>query len=530
MKKIGVVAGLLLVAEIAVAQEQPVCQFYTPNGQCAPAVSAPGRNAGLRTNTDLLEIRPPAQKKELIKDALYTVRLNCRNVNFNPQNNPWHLFVEKTRTTSHIIAITNTRIANNQLPTDARAALTVFSVTDSLRNSNTFLNTGCNTSFVIGGKDKIYLAATANQSDSNKPGVLTNIVFELIKITLSIGPLFTNTNFSSHWKAPLEATKDTQEPLGKIIEQLSTGVTVTKPADLYEGMTVVSTPYSRVDITISRIKSLVELGNDRFTGDFEKLIEQARGELKLNTLADAALTSQCQRFAADLISKNLAATDAAFALGYATKLFQLNRKMTLDCLGPNYALPALKYKSMWDRQGGSPYNEEDVRSYFVSTPPWPIQPNFEVVRSVPLERAISALSAYVKSAPALRSDINARLEKYFSNAVKVENFLDLFDFEVREIPPSAIAEKLAEQSRTVIGCLTSDTEGLAVFFAFKPTPAVAGAKHAPSESIALRVWLDANQKVARAKIIEDPGALERALQARGSRFCGPVEVAGGKKE
>lgn len=516
-------AGLALGSTASFGQS---CEFYLPNGECGPAVTAPDANAGLKNNPDLLTIRVP-QKAVLVKDALYTVNLTCNRVAYNTVNNPWGLFVNKQRTTSHIIAITNQRLASNQLPSDARATVAVYSVSDGTQNSNTFINDGCNISFVLSGKDSAFLAATTNQSDTNTPGVLTNAIFDFVKLTLSVVPLFTGTTFASHWAPSFNQAVADQPTLANIFTQLDKGNTVTKAADLYEGKTTITTPYSSVDIVISRIKSLIDLHNDRFTSDFEKVVETAKPNLKLDTLSGDGLDSQCAGFAGDLLSRNFSTTDVAYALAYATLLFGLDKEKTLTCLGSNYALPALNHQALWTKfnSKGAPYNAVDVKTRFQDDDAAkPAQPAFSKVQDNPLQHAQAALGAYLQLSPnQITPAVTNALAKYFSSAFVIEDLSDI-GFDDGAVAPDQFAMKVAIAAKHV-GCLTSDTEAVAVFFAFKG--AGTNGQYSPTDAVAIRVWVDEYRKIAWAKLTADDAAslLEKALQARSSRTCGTVTVA-----
>lgn len=501
--------------------------MYVASGECASATKPATTGRTLASNDKLLTIRKP-RGAPLVKDALYIVDLSCKAVRYDPVNNAWGLFVEKNRVTSHIIALTKQRLASNELPKDARAAVTVFSVTDGVKNKNNFINNNCQSRLILSGRDPIYLAATANQMDTNKPGPVTNVIFSLVKIFGSIGPLFHGTTFESHWQGELKAAQDNEPSLGNILSQLDRGETVTQAEDLYEGKTTITTPYSTVDVVISRIKSLVELENDRFTSDFEAAVEAAKPQLKLDTVSGDALASQCGQFAADMRARNLATNDIAYALGYATNLFALDREKTLTCLGSDYALPALKHSVMWLKfhpGKGAPYAPGDVETKFAGGDiPKPAQPDYKVIKDNPLQRLQAALSGYLKGfAGSAPPDFSATA-RYFASTVHVEDFSELLGFEDAPMTPQAFVSALAKVA-TRAGCATSDTEAVAVFFAFK-TPCDDG-KYRGSDALAIRIWLGPERKVIWAKVTSDdaPGLLEKALQARGNRICGGVEVA-----
>lgn len=516
------------------AASAQTCDYYLSDGKCGPIGRNPAPSSGsadLKTNRNLLNVTTP-RKKDLLKDALYTVNLVCRRIDYNSANNPWGLFVNKQRTTSHTIAITNQRIPTNVIPTDARAMVMVYSISDGAQTSNTFINDGCNTSFLISGKDTIYLAATANQTDTDTPGVMTNALFDLVKMALNIVPLFSGTTFASHWAPSFNAAVSDQSTLTDVFAQLSKGDTITAPADLYEGTTTVTTPYSRVDITISRIKSLVALNNRKFTADFEKTVDTAKATLKLDTLSGDALSSQCDQFAADMIARDLAVADASYALAYATMLFHLDRDKTLTCLGSDYALPALEFKDLWLKfypKTGALYNADDVKTKFQDDEtPKPAQPlNFNHIQST-LNHALNTLGTYLQLAPDKQTPATkAALLNYFSSTLNIDNSSDV-SLDDGKIAPNDFATKLAVSIKHV-GCLTSDTVGAAIFFGFEGTGTNSSnaITYSGSDAIAFRIWIDSNSKIIWLQLTSDDAAslLEKALQARGSRICNHISVA-----
>ncbi|MBI1308961.1 MAG: hypothetical protein GC129_03740 [Proteobacteria bacterium] len=523
---VAVGLAFLLLPNVSKAEEFG-CIIYNASGGCASATMPQATDRSLSNNQKLLSIKP--RGKALVKDALYIVDLRCGPVRYDSVNNPWGLFVEKNRVTSHIVAITKQRLSSKELPKDARAAVTVFSVTDGVQTKDTFINKGCRNTFVLSGRDPVFLAATANQTSTNKPGPVTNILFGLVKIALSVGPLFHGTTFESHWQNEFKAASDNQPTVGNIFTQFDRGETVTESSDLFEGKTTVNTPYSTVTVTISRIKSLVELGNDRFTSDFEATVEGAKAQLKLDTLTGAALASQCGGFAADLLARNLGATDVAYALGYASSLFALDRDKTLTCVGSDYALPALNHKAMWDKLHpgkGAPYDANDVESKFAGGDiPKPAQPDYSAIKDNPLQRLQNALGGYLKGFAENSAPNFAAATRYFAASVHVEDFSGTLGFEDEPMAPQVFGTALAKVA-TRVGCATSDTEAVAVFFAFK-APSGDGGKYRVTDALAIRVWLGKGRKVIWAKVTSDdaPGLLERALQARNSRICGTVEVA-----
>lgn len=532
--KCVVTAACIIMACWTSAAFGQVCDFGLSSEGCTPPVSRPAAgSSGLATHANLLTVRKP-NGGALIKDALYVVRLSCKNIKYKSDNDTWGLFVDKNRVTSHIIALTKQRLADVKLPTDALAAVTVFSITDGAQTKNSFINEGCNVSFVMAGRDPIYLAATANQSETNRPGILTDTVFDLVKIFLSVGPLFHGTTFESHWQAELTAAKDQQPTATNLLTHLDRGNTVTKADDLYEGTTTVTTPYSKVEINISRIKSLVDLNNNRFMSDFETMVKSSKSDLKLDTLSGQSLRTKCEGVGAELFDKNLSANDVSYALAYLANLAPLNKAQTLDCLGPNFALPALKHTSLWTKfhpGKGAPYTEQEVRIKFLNEDvPKPAQPDFALIKDNPMQRLQNALGAYLRLPADKQTDKEkAKVTRLFAPSVHVEDWSGELEIEDGPMSAAAFATVLAKVSRNV-GCVTSDTEAGAVFFAFKK-PTGQNGKYRPSDALSIRVWVGEGRKILWLSLDNEgaPALLEKALQSRGSRICGSVEVAAAEK-
>lgn len=544
------VIGLLIVIATATASgdAQAYCRISADGGSiCLDAVESPAANSGLRKNRARLAINAKS-KNLLFKDSLYVVDLQCNGVRYQSKNDPWAIFVEKTRATSHIIAITDRQIGDKELPKDGRAYITVYSITDGARNKSTFINQSCSQPFVLSGRQNVWLSATALQGDTNKPSVLTSFLYSVVHIALSVGPAIKDwTRFNNDWKDPLKGVNDTDDDIKSIIALLDKVEVSTKSDPLRQEKTEITTPYSSVTANVYRIESIVRHGIKRFRknhadpllDDFKKAVEAMHGQVKLGDVALANLPTKCAAYAESLKALNFSTDDIAFALSYilVQSGVSIDRDKTIACLGRKYALLALRpdiVEFAWDKDDGPPYREQDVKAALLTGPVLPPQPDYKIIKTA-IQNAVNAVGGYLKSTPGERTKLTSSLATFFTPSIEIENISTALQLE-NSVNAIALADRFAEKAGR-IGCTTSDAvEGAAVTFLFlrKGNSAADQTKFKDNDALALHLWVDGDRKITHIRIDQDDAAsvLERALDARKSRICGEIEVekpSGGDK-
>jgi hypothetical protein len=466
---------------------------------------------GLDADKSILGIRH-STKKPLMPDDLYEVDVTCGKVKLQTYDD-WKPFVQKNLATSHIIALTTTKLSQPELPKDAKAAITVFSVAGDRAKRQIFINDKCDTKFVISGREHLYVAATANQTETNTPGPLTSAVFSLIQVALPILPLFSGTKIAT---TVLGDVVKTEDPAKKLLSQLDKGTTITKSDNVYQGKNTIETPYSRTVVAISKIKSVIETGDSDLVGAYEKSVNEARANLKLDAIADNMLQQQCRQFTAGLRDRNLSPKDISYGLVILTQLSGFDRAKTVKCMGRDYALLALQHSGLWTRYNDKVYTEADAKVVFNEDPAVPLQPEFKAVVNT-LEFAMKYLGRYTRS----RGTSSANLNKYIADEVRLINLDETFGelTEGTSWSRDKFTENFVAKKFLRVGCLASDTEALGFFLAFMSTSDKQSTFKA-EDAIAVRFWIDQRMSINRAKVERDTGLVEKALQARQSRTCG----------
>ena len=463
----------------------------------------------------LLTIAAPKGLKAQNGDELYKVNLRCKKVGA-PSLMDWGPFVETSVATSHIIALTPTKLSSSQLPTDAKAAVTVFSVSGDKKNRNIFVNDNCETSFAISGRDKLFISATANKTSTNQPGPVASVVGSLIQVALPILPLFSGVGAAT---TVLKGVSATSDPLKTFYSQLDLGNTVTTSKQLYQGNNIVRTPYSTVVVNLSKIKSVIQ--DPDLVGPYENVVKDAYTTLQLTNMDTDALAQGCRRFDALMRDRNLSPDDISYGLVLLTQLYGFDQTKTLTCMGKDLALSGLKHDALWKRFGDKPsYSEDDVKAAFFNddVAPKPPHKDFVKIRTT-LRFALDALGGYSRSRGQIRTDI----EKYFADTINVVNLpgtpIDSPTAGAKWARDDFLKKFIKTDDKSVfrIACLTSDTEGDALFLAFTAKPPEQST-FVDDDAVALRVWVNGSGQIGWVTLDQSIDLVEKAVPA--SRNCG----------
>ncbi len=472
----------------------------------------PSTGEGMPLDDRLMSIRH-STTKPMNKDDLYGVTVTCAVGSYAGYVD-WNPFVTKNLATSHIVALTGARLAQPDLPTNARATITVFSVSGDDKNKKVFLNKNCRTEFLISGRESIFLSATANQTTTNAPGPFTRILFQAIQVAVPILPLIQGTALAS---TILGDVAKTQDPLNKMFAELDKGRTFTKSDNLYLGNNIVVTPYSRVNVFISKVKSVLDPANKAFLKILEDATDAAEPGLALSSAANPS--QKCGEFANGLRGRNFSPPDIAYSLVLISQAASLSKVNTLDCLGQRYALAALADNEApaWARYNGKIYTAADAKSRFAQEGgAIVLQPKFENW-SDKLTIAVGVLGGYLQSAGVQSKNVSS----YFSDPIRVDNLTTFFSDNLGSTDAKLgdLLSSLVDRKFRRAGCLASDTEGLAAFMLFRSS-SEDQTQFKSSDTVVMRVWYDENQIISRVKIQYDVGLVEKALAARSSRICG----------
>ena len=451
------------------------------------------------------------------KEDLYSVTVTC---GVNDIANPvdWNPFVAKNLVTSHVIALTTSKLAQTDMPAadKTRATITVFSIAGDDQSRKVFLNKNCKSSFLVSGRENLFLAATANQTTTNKPGPLTRLVYEAIQVAIPILPLIKGTALASTIVSDVAKTED---PLKKVISELDKGRTYTKADDIFIGNNVIRTPYSRVIVRVSKIRSLLDPTNADFLKIFEDATDAAQASLALS--GAAAPSQKCGEFASGLKGRNFSPPDIAYALVLVSQAANLTQKNTLDCMSEKYALQALDTRILpaWNRYNGKNYSEDDASSYFASTGGAIIaQPKFERW-ATNLRILVKVVGGYLQSGGTKTVDWPA----FYTDPVHLTNTTTYYSetFGESDTSLATVFKTLIDKNFRRAGCLTSETDSLAAFVLFRVlSPSEINQRQfKPSETVVMRIWFNKKQRVSRVQIDYDVALLEKALNGLPERVC-----------
>jgi hypothetical protein len=423
-------------------------------------------------------------KRPLNADDLYEVTVTCNRVNL-PQHPDWQPFVQQTLATSHIIALTDKKLASAELPKDGRALITVFSLAGNRPNRQKFINDTCSTNFLLSGRETLYLGATANRTEANAPGPVTSLIFRLIQVAVPVLPLFKASQVA---RTILGDVSQTEDPLKKLFSELDNGETITISEPLTQGKNLIETRYSRVTVSVDKIKSVIDIG--ALLQPFENSMKEAKANLNLDAAADDAVKQKCLAFANGLRDRNLSSRDISYGLVLIVELSGLNQTKTLSCMGKTYALPALEHKKLWGRWDGPTYTEAIAKTVFASDGPVLVQPKFEDIKQT-LQFAVKTLGQYVQT----RGTSGGGINNYVAEQVRVVNLADVFSPDITEATMirSDLLGTLIARNFLRVGCMNSDTEALAMILAFK-VKSDGQNKFADDDAIAVRIWIDGNKR------------------------------------
>ena len=487
-------------------------------------VSKPPVGEGMPQNDSLLAITHSSTTKLNTSD-LYAVTVTCSVKNVLPAGD-WNPFVQTNLVTTHLAALTTSKLSQADLPTPdkSRATITVFSVTGDDKTRKVFLNKNCRSVFLVSGRESLFIAATANQATTNTPGVLTRLIYEAIQVAIPILPLIQGTALIGTMAGDIAKTQD---PLNKVVSELDKGRTYTKGDDLYIGDNVIRTPYSRTVVNVSKIKSLLDPSNGDFLKIFEDATDASEPSLALGSAA-ANLTQKCKEFAAGLKGRNFSPPDIAYALVLISQAASLDPDKTLDCMTSRYALQALDKRDdpAWNRYNGRNYKVADVNSYFTDDPNGTvlIQPKLDKGVLEKLRILTTVLGGYLQTGGKQTVDWSS----YFADPLHQLNTTKYYSSSLGGANP-ALAEVLSNLVKgnfVRAGCLTSDTDALAAIILFRSTD-LAQKQFKPADTVAMRIWNDDKQRIYRLQFDYDIDVLEKALNGKKQRICGEgLEVAG----
>ena len=447
---------------------------------------------------------------------LYRVDVTCNSTRILPAPREG-IFNRSDVVTTHLIAITGKALTGQELPTDAKVLIPVYSVSTAKANQSDFTNKACNQSFFISGREPLFIAATANQTRTNTPGVISNLLYSGIKLFNPIAPLFAGATAMAALQPILNGIAATQEPLKQMFSQFDSKGTQTYSAEVYVGETNVRTPYSRTTVTVTPILSIIKTNNGNFIVAFEDALKGFYEEARAPALSVDAVAADCRSYGGQLQAKSFPADDIAYGLSYITRTAGLDKAKLVACLGKEYGLvsvssfvctpPAAGLTCIWDK------SKEDAPTADDFTSPYPIQtykaPFFKGLRN--------AMAKYAESGGG--EPAKTELAKFFDSEITLDNLDERLPGEGGKVTAADLMQRFVQKDLTRFGCLSKDTQAAGLIFAF---PRQAGERdlYKPEDVVALRNWIGKSDKVVKVEAFFQPGLVTDVAKPTLS-WCGP---------
>lgn len=450
-----------------------------------------------------LGIKSPPDKTKLDYRTLYRIDVKCGAT--RPLPGPHEgLFARDDIFASHFIALTDQPLSSAQLPTQAKVLIPVYSVSTANANQSRFINQNCDTSFFISGREPLYIATTANQTETKTPALLTSLFFAGLKVVNPVWPLFTaSAEAASILKPDIDGIAATEQPLADLFAKFDTAGTQTISAPLYVGEQQIRTAYSRTSIKATPIASVVGTNDNKFLVAFEDSLNGYADKLagEPDETADANL---CRRYGNQMLSTNFAGDDVAYGLTYVTINSGVPKTRTLACLGRQYALLSSgRFGKLWQRYQ-DPITPSDIQIYFADQPAPTIQ-KFSKPFFARLETVMAQAAA---NEPNLADPTRAELGKYLGDQIEVEDDMGYIAPQSSRMSSSDLIKLLADKSLTKFGCESKDAAAGGLFFAFPKDPAGNDGLYKVEDIYALRAWFGDSGKVEKIGISFEPGLVE----------------------
>ena len=503
----------LALCFIATGAEADQCvRWSTFSCMDQPRPGTPARapetiDVGIITPKD--EIEPDVRK-------LYRVDVTCNATQRLPAASSG-LFNRTDLVTSHFVAITGKALTGTELPADAKILIPVYSVSTAKANQSNFTNKACNQSFFISGREPLFVAATTNQTRSNSPSALSNLLYGGLKLFNPVWPLFAGATAVAAVQPILNGIAATEAPLKEMFSKFDAKGTQTYSYPLYLGETNIRTPYSRTTITVKEVPSVIETDNGKFIVSFEDSLKGFWEEVRAPNLDVKTIAANCRSYSGQLVAKNFPAEDVIYGLSYITRPAGLDTEKSVACLGKEYGLrsvdlftcppPGTGLKCLWNRFSKDALTADNFKDPY---PPQKYDARF-------FKGLVNAMADYAAAGPNGDDATRAALASYFQDSVELEDFERLVQGKDGLVSPAAFMQQMVESGFSKFGCDVKDTQAAGLLFAFPPAPAADGLYHG-EDLVALRTWRGEPAKpgepgkVFKVEALFQPGLAEAAAK------------------
>ena len=490
-----------------------------------PATTPAAQGAGAAR----LRIFPPGKNPaELDVRKLYRVDVTCNSTGILPAPHEG-IFNRTDVVTTHVIAITSKALTADALPTDAKVLIPVYSVSTAKANRSDFTNKACNQSFFVSGRDPLFLAATVNQTQTNTPSIISNLLYQGIKLFNPIAPLVLGATTVAALQPVLNGIAATQDPLKQMFERFDAKGTQTYSSPLYVGETNIRAPYSRTTVNVKEVPSIIQTDNGRFIVSYEDLWAGFSDELKTANTDEAAAKKLCAHNANLMILGNFPAYDVAYGLTLISRTAPLEPFTTLACLGKPFAVLAVKeFQPLWQKfkDVTRPITQADIDQYFPKEDQaYPLQRYHPVF----FKRLRNAMTAYAGSIPNPSDARDAALAESLEDKVELsDSDRVLGDNDSIVVSPRELMQRLNTKGFTKFGCESKDNLAAGLLFGFPPKPKT-GEDYEDGEALPLRFWIGPSGKIVKVDAMFQPGLVSDVAKPT-QMWCGPgLHLAGKPK-
>ena len=280
---------------------------------------------------------------ELVDRQLYRVHVKCQALgsldNLNTIDRG--VFSTVTYTISHSVVISTDQPVLNpatnadDMPKNIIALIPSYAVRAADKRDN---RRSCGGDWFVVGRGAAttyYLVTSKTQSETNAPSLFTQVIFKIPDIIPPLWSLFRTGAIPDDVTKKLGNVKAVEDPLKNLLTTFDQQNNITRTEPLLEGTFRIRTKFSIIDVTVSKIPSLVP--------DFVSQLRKQQ-DAATDKIATADPKTDCGTIGDKLSSAGLSMdTDIPFALGYAaSRSFPTTEGKTnvLKCLTADYAMKA----------------------------------------------------------------------------------------------------------------------------------------------------------------------------------------------
>jgi hypothetical protein len=422
------------------------------------------------------------------------------------------------------------------LPTSSLSLFTLFGVSATAGVLGDW-RTLCSQSIYVEGGAALYLIATASWSKQYTEGPVLAALYAFGSAISPLWSLFLSPTVPPAVTSKVTNADATEAPLKAILADLSTDLTFGKSTQLKTGVYHVTTTYSDVTITVSKVSSLVRApGGGQLLQEFRKQVDGATEKISATNVRNT-----CDLLATDLGNTGFSQDeDVPYGLAYIASRSLSTKPDMLTCLGQDYALAAAKLGPiLWSYMPPSKaVSVQDAQDTFPPPLTQDLQPPYATVDQV-FNDFVLNLNRLGQDKPQITAQALPLLKNDIAPTVLINDHTSSFLFTNYKtaLDAQGLSQALAGLNMHRFGCQSQmkatygdNPEGaVAVFLAFA-TPA-ASTSTTFDKITSMRPIFKAGQ-IASVIVSDDQDAIKALLSDHSSSCQGltvtqPVAAAGG---